>query len=92
MDNSILRIPHFGKVTPQDATNFIQQMLEYCMLHDSMKETVQDSHVKYYTTKPDEEVSQAVNFFAERTNNDCLIITDFMLNRCRELIEKTGRH
>lgn len=89
MDNSALFIPRFGKICPQDAVCFIQQMLEYCMLHDSMKKTVQESPADYSAMGQNEALSKAMSFIAERTRNDCSIITDFMLNRCRELMKKT---
>lgn len=88
MDNT-LAIPHFGRITVGDAVNFIQQMLEYNMLHDGMKGCSQEAHVRFVSDSMNDEAKEAVSFFTEHMDIDCSIITDLMLHRCRELMKKT---
>lgn len=85
-----LHIPHFGVLTPDQAIEFIQQMLEYTSLHDNLSQCRQKAHMNFACLSsgesPTEKENSIIDFHSTWIKNDCLIITDYMLNRCRPLI------
>lgn len=85
-----LYIPHFGVLTPDQAIEFIQQMLEYTSLHDNLRQCRQKAHIDFACLSSRESQTEKENsiieFHSTWIKNDCLIITDYMLNRCRPLM------
>lgn len=85
-----LHIPHFGTLTIDQATEFIQQMFEYTSLHDNLKQCQQKAHIDFTCLSSRENQTKKeksiIDFHSDWIKNDCSIITDYMLNRCRPLI------
>lgn len=85
-----LHIPHFGTLTIDQASEFIQQMFEYTSLHDNLKQCRQKAHIDFICPPSGESSTEneklIIDFHSTWIKNDCSIITDYMLNRCRPLI------
>ena len=85
--NNNMDIPHYGSIREDEASSFIQQMLEYT--------TLRDAHAQFICSHPSEPIPEREQeicaFYDERIKMADAILGDFMVRRCRELGRSVGR-
>lgn len=88
-------IPHYGSIREDEASSFIQQMLEYTTLRDHLYTVRQDAHAQFICSHPSEPIPEREQeicaFYDERIKMADAILGDFMVRRCRELGRSVGR-
>lgn len=83
-----ISIPGYAELTEEQAAAFIKRMLEYSSLHDLLKKTYLEAHADFIANQPTNETILRIDkHYSEAISSSCAIITDFMLNRCRELMQ-----
>ena len=79
----VIDLPHFGKLTEEQASDFVQRMMEYSLLHEKMQSCRQDAHANFIANStPSDKEKGIFEFFSKNIEEACGILSDFMVGQC----------